>query len=259
VVVRRGVPSTLNTPALDPVLMADGRAPDLVAQAHGAIMDHAQAPAPASDTDLARTAEVQRTEAFFSSPAMVEASFFGRPPALPQGTTPAERRGRDFFVDQPIGPNLEGVCAACHSGPMLNRTNQHLAVVNPGLVAGLRFLDLGLSDLNLPGYPVHDFIITLPDRTERSITSPDLGRLFISGNPIQVNSFKIPTLWGVAGLAQAQRTRPSGGRNCQANGEVLAPRSRRNAAPRPRALLWPRGDRARNPAFFAGGRPAQRV
>ncbi len=31
VVVRRGIPSTLNTPALDPVLMVDGRQPDLVA------------------------------------------------------------------------------------------------------------------------------------------------------------------------------------------------------------------------------------
>ena len=43
VTVRRGIPTTLNTPALDPVLMLDGRQPTLQAQALGAITDHAQA------------------------------------------------------------------------------------------------------------------------------------------------------------------------------------------------------------------------
>jgi cytochrome c peroxidase len=43
VVLRRGIPTTLNTPALDPVLMSDGRQPSLQAQAMGAIHDHAQA------------------------------------------------------------------------------------------------------------------------------------------------------------------------------------------------------------------------
>ena len=42
VTVRRGIPTTLNTPALDPVLMLDGRQPNLEAQARGAIADHAQ-------------------------------------------------------------------------------------------------------------------------------------------------------------------------------------------------------------------------
>ena len=43
VTVRRGIPTTLNTPALDPVLMLDGRQPTLQDQALGAINDHAQA------------------------------------------------------------------------------------------------------------------------------------------------------------------------------------------------------------------------
>src|SRR6476659_1146261 len=43
VVLRRGIPSTINTPALDPVLMFDGRQPNLGSQAAGAIHDHAQA------------------------------------------------------------------------------------------------------------------------------------------------------------------------------------------------------------------------
>ena len=42
VVVRRGIPTTLNTPSLDPVLMLDGRQPSLEAQVRGAIVDHAQ-------------------------------------------------------------------------------------------------------------------------------------------------------------------------------------------------------------------------
>ena len=41
VALRRGVASTLNTPALDPGLMLDGRQPNLVSQAFGAITDHA--------------------------------------------------------------------------------------------------------------------------------------------------------------------------------------------------------------------------
>ena len=42
VTVPRGIPTTLNTPALDPVLMLDGRQPTLQAQALGAITQHAQ-------------------------------------------------------------------------------------------------------------------------------------------------------------------------------------------------------------------------
>jgi hypothetical protein len=41
VVVPRGIPTTLNTPALHPVLMLDGRQPTLTSQATGAIHDHA--------------------------------------------------------------------------------------------------------------------------------------------------------------------------------------------------------------------------
>jgi hypothetical protein len=45
VTLRRGIPSTMNTPALDPVLMYDGRAPDLIEQARGAVQDHTAAAA----------------------------------------------------------------------------------------------------------------------------------------------------------------------------------------------------------------------
>ena len=42
VTVFRGIPSTRNTPALDPVLLHDGRAPTLQEQARAAIHDHYQ-------------------------------------------------------------------------------------------------------------------------------------------------------------------------------------------------------------------------
>jgi hypothetical protein len=42
VFLRRGIPTTTNTPALDPVLMLDGRASDLETQANNAIHGHAQ-------------------------------------------------------------------------------------------------------------------------------------------------------------------------------------------------------------------------
>lgn len=44
VTVRRGIPTRLNTPAFDPVLMLDGRQPTLELQAQGAMFDHAQTP-----------------------------------------------------------------------------------------------------------------------------------------------------------------------------------------------------------------------
>lgn len=60
VVLRRGIPTTLNTPALDPVLMLDGRRPSLEAQAAGAIVDHAQGLVPVA-ADLHAIAAFQQT------------------------------------------------------------------------------------------------------------------------------------------------------------------------------------------------------
>src|SRR5687768_12419438 len=53
VVFARGVPSTVNTPALDAALMYDMRDLDLRAQASGAIERHAQAAIPAMPDQLA--------------------------------------------------------------------------------------------------------------------------------------------------------------------------------------------------------------
>ena len=60
--VFRGIPSTRNTPALDPVLLHDGRAPTLQQQALDAIHDHAQNAVEPTASQLDAIAEFQRTD-----------------------------------------------------------------------------------------------------------------------------------------------------------------------------------------------------
>ena len=71
VVLRRGIPTTLNTPALpipepfnpfDNVFMLDGRQRTLELQAAGAIHDHAVATVAPSSKDLERIKEFQLTD-----------------------------------------------------------------------------------------------------------------------------------------------------------------------------------------------------
>ena len=224
VTVPRGIPTTLNTPALDPVLMLDGRQPTLQAQALGAIRDHAQATRVITARELDLLASFQQTPTFFSSPALAIFAFTGRPPELPRGRTPSERRGRTFFEDLPPDfsvnpPNLKpGACAACHSGPMLNQTNEFLPVAVP---KGTRFQTVLVSELNAARNPVTTFVFKnqahdLDPSTNRDgtpdgiieVTSPDPGRALITGRADDffpfppgsfdhLNAFKISTLWGV--------------------------------------------------------------
>ena len=101
VVLRRGIPSTINTPALDKVLMLDGRQPSLELQAAGAIHDHAQALIMPTSKELRRIAEFEQSDDFFSSPAMRRFAHGGPAPELPQGRTASEKRGRRFFENLP--------------------------------------------------------------------------------------------------------------------------------------------------------------
>ena len=105
VVVRRGIPTTLNMPALDAVVMLDGRQPSLEAQAAGAIQDHAQGVVP-SFAELRAIADFEHTDGFFSSPALRRLAL-GKAdaPPLPQGNTASERRGRRFFEDRAPDPS----------------------------------------------------------------------------------------------------------------------------------------------------------
>jgi cytochrome c peroxidase len=207
VVLRRGIATTLNTPALDPVLMLDGRQPTLEAQAAGAIRDHAHGVVPAAGS-LSAIAEFQKTNAFFSSPAVRQFALGGPAPELPQGHTESEKRGCRFFED--VAPDLSqglkpGLCSHCHSGPLLNATNQFAQFFIPSpapIPAGQRFLSVGVSEFNDAANPVREFVFNAGTPQEVHIFSPDPGRALITGvvdDPRleHVNAFKISALRGI--------------------------------------------------------------
>jgi hypothetical protein len=209
VTLRRGIPTTLNTPALDPVLMLDGRDPNLPTQALHAIQRHFQSTTTPTQSDLLGISQFEQTAPFFSSSRLLAYARGGPVPALPQGRTASEKRGRLFFVDAPFVPGGKpGACANCHSGPMLNQTDTSFAAATFGLVpAGTRFQSVGVSELNEAANPVHQFNWLNPDGTTTVVWSPDPGRALITGRIDQpgpasdLNSFKIPTLWGVKNTA----------------------------------------------------------
>jgi hypothetical protein len=200
VVVRRGIPSTLNTPSLDPVLMYDGRHGSLELQAAGAIADHAQGTRLPTAKELEQITVFERTRPFFSSRSLWDFAWTGSVPDVPRGRTASERRGRRFFEDAPFNPTdpKTGICAACHSGPMLNETNQFIPA--PPFRRGGRFQTVLVSELNQAGNPLLDFVFKNNDGTTTAVSSPDPGRALITGRtdgPDNLNAFKIPTLWGV--------------------------------------------------------------
>ena len=202
VVLPRGIPTTLDTPALDPVLMYDGRQPDLRSQALGAIVDHTQATRLPSRKELEKLVDFEHSRRFFSSRALRKFARTGHAPSLPLGRTQSEKRGRRFFEDVPLGTgdSKPGNCAACHSGPMLNETNEF----DP-FGRGERFRGILVSELNAAGNPVIDFVFRDSDGTTTVVSSSDPGRALITGDasdPIKsVNAFKIPSLWGVSRTA----------------------------------------------------------
>ena len=213
VTVFRGIPSTRNTPALDRFLLHDGRAPTLQEQALGAVHDHYQNTVEPTAAQLDAIAEFQRTDAhFFSSDELEEFAAGGPPPELPPGVTPAEKRGRMFFVDAPFAPpSKNGLCALCHSGPMLNRVNQAHSDVPGSPPPGVRFIDTGVTLVNAPGNPLRTWIIDDGINPVVSVDSPDIGLLLNPAPPSPpptvipraffANLFKIPTLWGVQDTA----------------------------------------------------------
>jgi cytochrome c peroxidase len=176
VVFARGVPSTVNTPALDPALMYDMRNPDLQDQASAAIDRHAQPAVLPTADQLDAIAEFQRSDnRFFSSRALQAFANGGPAPALPAGHTASEKRGREFFVDAPWSPpSKKGVCALCHSGPMLNTSNE-FTTIPTGAPPGWRAFDIGVSSRNLMNNPVRTFAVTDPCNTTLVVRSPDPG------------------------------------------------------------------------------------
>jgi cytochrome c peroxidase len=197
ITVNRGIP-TVNNVALEPFLMLDGREQDLAHQANSAVHAHFENEREPTASELSRIAQFER--GLFSSADLARlAEDPNTVPTLPAGTTDSERRGRTFFV-----PGPRGLCAQCHSGPMLNTTNDE-NIVQPG---GSRFSTAFVSELNHAANPTYTFVFTLADGTSVPMQSPDPGRALITGNPCSdvptacngvtaLAIFKIPTLWGI--------------------------------------------------------------
>jgi cytochrome c peroxidase len=191
--------------------MYDGRDLTLEGQALGAIRAHAQNGFEPTPLQLELIAEFQRSSPrFFSSLPLFLFARGGPPPRLPNGVTASEKRGRAMFDDVPITPgSTRGLCAMCHSGPMLDVSNA-FNIFLPDL-PGLRFFGVGVTERNKLNLPTHEFII---DGIERIVT-PDPGacltdppdpnefppELFGPGGPLPLSIacslFKTPSLWGV--------------------------------------------------------------
>ena len=181
----RGTPTFINTAALDPVLMHDGRAPNLEDQALDAINVHAVPTRLPTREELEAVAFVQK--GIFTDPAL-EAYWQGGPaPGLPEGTTDTEKRGRLFFVDHPVDlATGHGICAMCHSGPRLDEANAQIerffpplqfdpALPPTGLKRGIRFGFTAVAQENLPGHPVRKWLLQGPGDTWIPFESPDIG------------------------------------------------------------------------------------
>jgi hypothetical protein len=209
VVLARGTPTTKNI-ALDPVLMLDGREPDLPTQALNAIVGHAQATEMPTMLELLGIEAFQKTPEFFSRLSLLVYAYGGPAPQLPQGITAAQKRGRRFFENVPPDVNTgAGICATCHGGPMLNASNQFNCPgpfpcdpQAPGTIpVGARFTSSLISELNLAGNPIHELEVQTPGGPV-VIATPDPGRALETGNwapfPFgDLHAFKTPTLWGV--------------------------------------------------------------
>jgi hypothetical protein len=185
VTVERAVPSTLNSPALDPVVMWDGREATLENQAKDAILGHAEASHAPGASDIAKIAAYERDELFSSKELEKWAKGNGPAPDLPAGVTASEIRGRTFFA-------ADGLCGKCHGGPMLNETT----AFGPGGQAGQRFSSARVSTFNARGLPVYTFLFDGPSGPV-TVQSPDPGRALITGDSKDANRFKIPTLWNI--------------------------------------------------------------
>ena len=203
----RGIPTTLNSPALDPVIMLDGRQPTLQDQANGAILDHAQGISP-SATQRDRIKAFELTNEFFTSPDMIKLAREGTDPGLPRGNTESEKRGRRFFEDVVDFEDFKhGMCSGCHAGPLLNQTNL-ASLIFFNVPIGTRFQNIAVSFFNDAKNPLQEFVFDKGLASERHVWSPDIGRSAITGVTDKEDAtfdnfeaFKIPQLRGVKDTA----------------------------------------------------------
>jgi cytochrome c peroxidase len=220
VVFNRGIPTTENTPALDPDLMSDLRAPTLQAQALGAINSHFQPTLVPTTDQLNDISAFEKT--LFSSFALAEyaANPAKYPLTFPSGTTPSEKRGETFFVGS--APN--GLCGTCHGAPLGNSDPGAFGTlgVNADFIfAGelptdnqpnpLRNWVLDMTaDIGTPCDPSICPTLAGPGGGGVCVTAPiagcevayrDLGYALTTGSTFDVGIFKVPILRNIRNTA----------------------------------------------------------
>ena len=169
--VLRSTPSVENM-LLEDELMWDGRfGSDLELQASEAVLTHFEPGRLPTAAEAADVAFFQ--EQLFSNRTLRRWTDGGAAPELPEvpawrrgAEWDSARRGRSFFVTMPITPDAPvrgGHCATCHSGPMLDTTNQF----NPLQPPGVHFTNNLVSETNAPNP-------TLPPGARVGIELPEL-------------------------------------------------------------------------------------
>ena len=192
IVVNRGIPGLLDTPALDPMLMSDGRAHSLEQQALDAIHDHAEPRTEPGSDALRQIAAFEITDRFFSSDILRNFRHRGAAPELPPGDTEQEKRGRVHFLPT-------GACGRCHSGPMLNTTSSTAVIGQGRRFASNRAGELvSFQRIN----PFRSWHVINKDGTERVLSDfADPGRMLITCRREDLANFKIRSLWNVKNTA----------------------------------------------------------
>ena len=216
IVVNRGVPSTINAPALDgtslPALMLDLRNKDLQEQARDAIAGHAKGTiTPTSEQLDAIAAFEQQDDRFFSSAGLHANARGGVRVELPPGTTESERNGRLFFLESGVDGTKQGMCGECHSGPNLNEVSQ-LGARETLQPVGARFSNAQVAERNANNDPLFTFRVDNGAGDVRFIVLPDPGILLTErqssrhltfflapgAHPaLTAGMFKTPSLWGI--------------------------------------------------------------
>ena len=206
VTVARGIPTTMNTPAMDSIFQYDGRARSLQDQARGAILGHAQS-TDVTGAQLDALASFQQT--LFNRENIRAFAEDGVPLVLPEGVTDSEKRGRRFFIADGqtsmdmIGEGPQQICGWCHSGNNLDEMSA-FAVTNIApfpAAEGHRFTPILVAALNAIGRPRYNFEFTNPNGTVTTVNSPDPGLALITGVAQHNGFLKTPTVWGVKDTA----------------------------------------------------------
>lgn len=223
VTVLRSTPTVENM-LFEESLMWDGRfGSDLQLQATEAVLTHFEPGRLPTEDETGDIAFFQEQQ--FSNHPLRRWANGGPAPTLPDvpawRTGPewdSIRRGRNFFVTTPIAPDAPvrgGHCATCHSGPMLDTTNEFNPVQPPGQNITNNFVSETNSPtprfppgsrvgINLPELTYHitlqyDLVappglpvpippgaVVFPAGTVFTLRSSDPGRILATGDPCEL-------------------------------------------------------------------------